>query len=147
MEAADIYRLYFHGPAYQVMKSSWREGDEVVGLFAANLPANHRPDNMPTLVSPRLIELCFQTAGMWELATQARMGLPYRVDRLSILKPSEPAQARLHSVVTPNGDGGFDARVVDEKGNVWLSLSGYRTMALPEPVDEALLKPLRAAMC
>jgi 3-oxoacyl-(acyl-carrier-protein) synthase/acyl carrier protein/NAD(P)-dependent dehydrogenase (short-subunit alcohol dehydrogenase family) len=147
VEAADIYRLYFHGPAYRVMKSSWREGDEVVGLFAANLPANHRPDNMATLVSPRLIELCFQTAGMWELATQARMGLPYRVDRLSILKPSEPAQARLHSVVTPNGDGGFDACVVDEKGNVWLSLFGYRTMALPEPVDEALLKPLRAAMC
>jgi hypothetical protein len=35
---------------------------------------------------------------------------------------------------------------VDDIGNVWLSLSGYRTMALPEPVDEALLKPLRAAM-
>ena len=146
VEAADIYRLYFHGPAYRVMESSWREGDEVVGLFAANLPANHQPDNMPTLVSPRLIELCFQTAGMWELATQARMGLPYRVDRLSIFRPAEPARTRLHSVVTPHEDGGFDARVVDDIGNVWLSLSGYRTMALPEPVDEALLKPIRAAM-
>jgi acyl transferase domain-containing protein/acyl carrier protein/NADP-dependent 3-hydroxy acid dehydrogenase YdfG len=146
VKAADIYRLYFHGPAYQVVESSWRDGKDVVGLYAANLPANHEPENLSTLVSPRLIELCFQTAGMWELATQARMGLPYRVDRINILKASDPAQVKLHSVVTPNEDGGFDAHVVDQKGNVWLALSGYRTMALPEPVDDSLLEPLRSAM-
>lgn len=146
VHAADIYRLYFHGPAYQVVESSWRAGNEVVGLYASNLPANHDPDNLPTLVLPRLIELCFQTAGMWELATRARMGLPYRVDHLSILMPSGSGQARLHAVVVPNADGGFDARVVDEKGNVWLKLRGYRTMALPDAVDESLLAPLRAAM-
>jgi hypothetical protein len=83
---------------------------------------------------------------MWELATRARMGLPYRVDHLSILMPSGSDRARLHSVVVPNADGGFDARVVDEKGNVWLKLRGYRTMALPDPVDDSLLEPLRAAM-
>ncbi len=144
--AADIYRLYFHGPAYQVMESSWRAGNEVIGRYASNLPANHEPGSLPTLVAPRLIELCFQTAGMWELATQARMGLPYRVDRLSIHRPSEAAQAGLHSVVTPNADGGFDARVVDKDGNVWLALCGYRTMALPDPVDDSLLEPLRAVL-
>ncbi|MBZ5498156.1 MAG: SDR family oxidoreductase [Acidobacteriia bacterium] len=146
VKAADIYRLYFHGPAYQVVESSWRAGKEVVGLYASNLPANHEPDDLPMLVSPRLIELCFQTAGMWELATKARMGLPYRVDRLRIHKPSETDPAKLHSVVTPNEDGGFDARVVDQKGNVWLALSGYHTMELPDPVEDSLLKPLRAAM-
>lgn len=147
VSASDIYRLYFHGPAYQVIESSWRAGKEVVGLYASNLPANHEPVSLPTRVSPRLIELCFQTAGMWELATKSRMGLPYRVDRLSIRKISDAVAAKLHSVVTPNADGGFDARVVDEKGNVWLSLNGYRTMEMPEPVDDALLAPLRAAMC
>jgi hypothetical protein len=146
VKASDIYRLYFHGPAYQVIESSWSTGKEVVGLYASNLPANHEPDSLPTLVSPRLIELCFQTAGMWELATQARMGLPYRVDHLSIHKTSDSEQAKLHSVVTPNADGGFDARVVDQKGNVWLSLKGYRTMALPDPIDDSLLKPLRKAI-
>jgi hypothetical protein len=146
VEAADIYRLYFHGPAYQVVESSWRRGEEVIGRFASNLPANHEPVSAPTLVSPRLIELCFQTAGMWELATQSRMGLPYRVDRITILRSSEPADARLHSLVTPQDNGGFDARVVDDQGDVWLSLRGYRTMALPEPVDDSLLAPLRAAM-
>jgi acyl transferase domain-containing protein/acyl carrier protein/NAD(P)-dependent dehydrogenase (short-subunit alcohol dehydrogenase family) len=146
VKAADIYRLYFHGPAYQVVESSWRAGSDVVGLYAANLPADHEPENMSTLVVPRLIELCFQTAGIWELATQARMGLPYRVERITIHKASDPAQVRLHSVVTPNEDGSFDARVVDQKGSVWLVLSGYRTMALPEPIDNSLLEPLRSAM-
>jgi acyl transferase domain-containing protein/acyl carrier protein/NAD(P)-dependent dehydrogenase (short-subunit alcohol dehydrogenase family) len=146
VRAADIYRLYFHGPAYQVVESSWRAGNEVVGRYASNLPANHDPGNLPTLVLPRMIELCFQTAGMWELATKARMGLPYRVDHLSILMPSGNDRAKVHSVVIPNADGGFDARVVDEKGNVWLKLRGYRTMALPDPVDESLLEPLRSAM-
>jgi len=145
--ARDIYRLYFHGPAYQVVEESWRAGEDVVGLFASNLPANHEPGDLPTLMAPRLIELCFQTAGMWELATQARMGLPYRVDRLSVHKCSEGGQTTLHSIVTPRQDGGFDARVVDQKGNVWLALSGYRTMALPDLVDKELLAPLRAAIC
>jgi len=144
--AADIYRLYFHGPAYQVVERSWRSGDAVVGRFAAGLPANHDPGHAPTFMSPRLIELCFQTAGMWELATQARMGLPYQVARIQVYRPAEPDKETLHSVVTPNADGGFDARVVDERGNLWLSLQGYRTMALPDPVADALLAPLRAAM-
>jgi acyl transferase domain-containing protein/acyl carrier protein/NAD(P)-dependent dehydrogenase (short-subunit alcohol dehydrogenase family) len=146
VHAADVYRLYFHGPAYQVVESSWQVGNEVVGRYASNLPPNHDPGHLPTLVLPRLIELCFQTASLWELATKARLGLPYRVDHLSILMPSGSDRAGLHSVVVPNADGGFDARVVDEKGNVWLKLRGYRTMALPEPVDDSLLAPLRAVM-
>ena len=31
--------------------------------------------NCPQSVAPRLIELCFQTAGVWELGVQSRMGL------------------------------------------------------------------------
>jgi hypothetical protein len=146
VKAADIYRLYFHGPAYRVIASSWRSGNQVVGQFASKLPANHEPEHLPTVVSPRLIELCFQTAGMWELSTKARIGLPYRVDRLRILKEPDAGRSALHSVVTPNADGGFDAQVVDANGIVCVSVEGYKTMELPEPVDDALLAPLRAAM-
>ena len=32
-----------------------------------DLPGNHMPADRPTLMSPRLIELCFQTAGLWEM--------------------------------------------------------------------------------
>jgi len=145
VSAADIYRLYFHGPAYQVIESSWRQGDEVVGLFASNLPPNHEPDSARTLVLPRLIELCFQTAGMWELATKARMGLPFRVGKLSILKQPDTTSTRLQSVVIPRADGDFDAYVVDDKGEVYLALYGYRTMEMPEQVEASLLEPLRNA--
>ena len=38
----DIYRVFFHGPAYQVLAGVWRDGDATVGELAADLPANHR---------------------------------------------------------------------------------------------------------
>jgi len=47
VESGDIYRLYFHGPAYQVIENSWRAGEEVIGLFATELPANHQPSDLP----------------------------------------------------------------------------------------------------
>ena len=65
MEAADIYRVYFHGPAYQVLAAGvagWKIG--IIGLMAKNLPDNHHPAERPAVASPRLIELCFQTAGL-----------------------------------------------------------------------------------
>ncbi len=83
IEAADIYRLYFHGPAYQVMERAWWDGHRIVGLMAKGLPANHMPSELPTLMAPRLIELCFQTAGVWEMGAQGRMGLPQHIDRVS----------------------------------------------------------------
>jgi acyl transferase domain-containing protein/NAD(P)-dependent dehydrogenase (short-subunit alcohol dehydrogenase family)/acyl carrier protein len=146
IEASDIYRLYFHGPAYQVVASTWRSGEDVVGRFAADLPANHEPAGRQAMVSPRLIELCFQTAGLWELAAECRMGLPYRIDEVTIHLPDDGAEKALYAVVRPGKDGAFDARVVDERGSVHVTLRGYRTMQLPDPIEPALLVPLQAAL-
>jgi malonyl CoA-acyl carrier protein transacylase/NAD(P)-dependent dehydrogenase (short-subunit alcohol dehydrogenase family) len=145
VHAGEIYRLYFHGPAYRVLESSWRCGDSVVGLFAANLPPNHEPGSLPTQVAPRLIELCFQTVGIWEMANRSRMGLPYQIRKVRLLRSPEAAKSRLCAVATPNEDGSFDAQVVDEKGSLYLVLKGYRTMELPDPIDETLLRPLKVA--
>ncbi|MFH4346974.1 polyketide synthase dehydratase domain-containing protein, partial [Acinetobacter baumannii] len=71
----DVYKVYFHGPAYQVLDAAWRDDGQVVGRLAPDLPPAHEPPVQPTEVMPRLIELCFQTAGMWELGTEGRMGL------------------------------------------------------------------------
>ena len=38
IEAADIYRVYFHGPAYQVLEKAWWDGNRLIGLMASNLP-------------------------------------------------------------------------------------------------------------
>ena len=86
IEAADIYRLYFHGPAYQVLERVWWDGKRVIGLMAKGLPSNHQPSELPTLMTPRLIELCFQTAGIWEMGMQGSMGLPQHVDRVCSLR-------------------------------------------------------------
>jgi NAD(P)-dependent dehydrogenase (short-subunit alcohol dehydrogenase family) len=149
IEAADIYRLYFHGPAYQVMERAWWDGHRIVGLLAKGLPANHVPSELPTFMAPRLIELCFQTAGVWEMGAQGRMGLPQHIDRVSslLLPAPESADTRLYAVVTSDpGRGNFDAEVVDTKGNRYLHLSGYRTVAVPNAVDAEGLKALQAAM-
>ena len=139
----DIYRLYFHGPAYQVLEKSWRDGEQMVGLFAEKLPANHEPDSLPLYVHPRLIELCFQTAGIMEMSSTAKMGLPFRIERVAFHNAPKKPNGRLHAIVSAGKNSDFDAQVVDEKGNAYLSLHGYRTMEMPGAIDAELLKPLQ----
>ena len=147
IEAAEIYRLYFHGPAYQVLERAWWDRKRVVGLMAKGLRNNHHPAELPTLIAPRLIELCFQAAGLWEMGVQGRMGLPLHVDRLSVFLPEPDAnQVSLYSVVTPASNGAFDAEVVDATGKRYLSLHGYRTVAVPGAVNADRLKALQNLM-
>jgi NAD(P)-dependent dehydrogenase (short-subunit alcohol dehydrogenase family) len=147
IEAADIYRLYFHGPAYQVVERAWWDGSRIVGLMATGLQNNHHPAELPTLMAPRLIELCFQTAGLWEMGVQGRLGLPHEIRHVSLLRNPDSAEGRLYAVVTPHPDRGcFDAQVVDTKGNCYLDLSGYRTVTIPDAVDAERLQTLQSLM-
>ena len=141
-----IYRIYFHGPAYQVLARAWRRDGAVIGRLASDLPPDHEPPEQPTEAAPRLIELCFQTAGVWELGTEGRMALPTHVDRIARFAGAE-APGALAAVVTPREDGSaIDARVVDEHGNVLVALEGYRTVELPGALDPEALEPIRSAM-
>jgi len=145
IEAADIYRIYFHGPSYQVLERAWFDGDRIVGRMNENLPSNHVPPEKPTVMMPRLIELCFQTAGLWEMRTQGRMGLPQHVRQVCLLRTPDPAVGGLYAVVTPKPEqGSFDADVVDAAGNRYVQLIGYSTVALPYVVDTEPLKALQA---
>jgi hypothetical protein len=147
VEASDIYRLYFHGPAYQVVEKAWWDGKRVIGLLTKDLPANHSPAELPTTMAPRLIELCFQTAGVWELGVQGRMGLPRHVREVSLYRAPTPADGRLYAVVTPDEvQGTFAAEVLDAKGNCYLRLTGYQTVPLPNAVNTAALKALQEVM-
>ncbi len=142
VDAAQIYRIYFHGPAYRVMERAWWDGDRIIGEMSSHLPDNHQPSERPTLIGPRMIELCFQTAGLWEMAAHGRMGLPWKVQQVSTHSAPEPNGSTLYAVVTPHPDNGsFDAEVVDANGMQYLSLEGYSTVELPGSVDA---EPLRA---
>jgi hypothetical protein len=138
-----IYGVYFHGPAYRVLRSVW-PGTPTIGLMADDLPPNHAPEDAPTIVAPRLIELCFQTAGMWELSSLGRFALPTHVDRVRPAAGAGEGRAPFSAVVTPNDTGDrFDATVVDAGGRVHVNLEGYRTVALPGGVDPAALARIR----
>jgi len=138
IEAPDIYRVYFHGPAYQVVERAWWDGQRMTGQFAAQLPQHHHPAERPLAIAPRLIELCFQTAGLCEMAIEQRMGLPLHIDRIEFHGSPELAESPLFAVVTPGAEAAsFDADIVDASGNRYLHLSGYRTVKfrdLAQPV-------------
>jgi hypothetical protein len=146
VDANDIYQIYFHGPAYQVLERAWQDHGSAAALLSDKLPPNHQPAELATLAAPRLIESCFQAAGVLEIGTSGRMGLPAHVDRVVALRDADASNGRrLFALARPTSDG-YDALVVDSEGEVYVQLFGYRTIQLPSPVDHELVKPLRAAM-
>jgi hypothetical protein len=144
VEAADIYRVFFHGPTYRVLQRAWLGERRTVGQFHAGLPQHHYPPESPLAMAPRLIELCFQAAALREVAAQGRIGLPLHVEQVWLGCAPDTAEGPLYAVVTPDGHGnGFDAVVMDTAGKQYLRLRGYKMVAHPDAVD---VEPLRAAL-
>ncbi len=132
-----IYNIYFHGPAYQVLESVQVEGSRAIGLLAEKLPPNMNPADAPELMAPRLIELCFQTAGVWQIRQQRTMALPFAIGAVTAYKQEREADGRrLYAIVEAvNGGEEFNAQVVDETGHVFVVLTAYRTVTLPGNVQ------------
>jgi len=145
VDASAIYTIYFHGPTYQVLDEAWIGDDNVAGAMRSDLPPNHVPAEVRLVTAPRLTELAFQTAGVWEIGTTGQMALPMHIDRVSYASEASNAEGRLHAVVTPV-DGGFDARVIDDAGTAYVNMHGYRTIAMPASINEEESAPLRRAM-
>ena len=142
VEAAAIYRVFFHGPAYRVLERAWLTHERTVGQFSRELPDDRYPPDGPLAMAPRLIELCFQAAALREVAVQGRIGLPLHVDQVCLWRTPDVAEGPLYAVVTPCAiEDGFDAEVVDTAGNRYLRLRGYKMVAHPDAVD---VEPLRA---
>jgi hypothetical protein len=145
-QAEDIYKLYFHGPAYQVLEKAWKKGDDLVGLYAGTLPPNHEPAELQTKAAPRFVELCFQTAGIGEMGVEGRMGLPMHIDKLLIFRqPAENGKLKYFALLSQHGKA-WNALVLDGKGEVYLKLEGYKTVEFISEFDKSLLKPLQAVV-
>ena len=142
-----VYRLYFHGPAYQVVGSAFRYGDGVAARFAADLPAQA---DSPTLIGARLVELCFQAAGLWEAGMEGRLALPLHIDavRLYSVPVEGPDLVATARRADDEGDdrGGFDCLVRDGEGAIVLRIEGYRTVPLPDPVPASVRAPIQSAL-
>jgi hypothetical protein len=151
LSADDIYRVYARTAPFRVLAGAWRTNAAAVGQLA---PA--RSDGEDALVSaPRLVELCLQTAQVFETGRRGRLAAAVAVDRLILAGPGSVANgSRLYAVVRPSSDNrasderaaSFDGSVVDDAGRVYLEMRGCRTVALDGAPDAAGLAAFRNAM-
>ncbi len=132
IRADEIYRLFFHGPAFQVVDAARVDGGRVVARMAAGLPPAILPSDAETVMAPRLVELCFQAAALWSLKACGAMAFPAGLEVVSVYR-QEPAvgTGRIWCALeTPDGER-FDGQVFDDAGNVYVELKGYQTVARP----------------
>jgi hypothetical protein len=136
LEPTTIYRVYFHGPTFQVLAGAQASPEQAVGRLCDRLlPIT--TSQRRTLLTPQLIELCLQTAGVWEFGKAGTLALPAAIERVEFYPPQactgqgQAHASPLYAEIKPRQEHGgqirFDARVVDEQGNVYLKLYGYRT--------------------
>jgi hypothetical protein len=119
----------------------------MIGQMKQGLPDDHYPADSPMSLAPRLIELCFQTAGLWEIGTHHRLGLPHSIAKVVFDRTPNRPEGPVYAVVTPGSEAEtFDAQVVDASGNRYLSLNGYRMIEMPDAVDSEPVQALEAVM-
>ena len=133
IEASEIYKSFFHGPTYQVIDRARVSDNECVALMAHNLGPNTEPVNAESVMAPRLVELCFQAAALWNTKVKNAMAFPLGFEAVTAYRqPQEAEGRRLYCVCTTSNDGvSFDAKVMDEAGNVFVNLKSYLTVARP----------------
>jgi NAD(P)-dependent dehydrogenase (short-subunit alcohol dehydrogenase family) len=133
----DIYGVYFHGPAYQVLDRVMIDEGRAIGVMANNRPPAINPPDAANIIDPLLIEFCFQTAGIWQASCDGVLALPAEIESVAVFRPTPPpGEPQLYAIVTSAGSAGvFDAQVRDEEGNVYVAMRGYHTVALPGTVE------------
>ncbi len=145
LKREEVYKLYFHGPAFQVLEAVQRNGRTVLGRLSTDMPPT-TSTGQALISAPLLIELCLQTAGVYEIGKTGVLALPQSIGEVRLY--GQPAAGSdLFAQVTPgrNADDSlcFDARVLDSHGRLYLELKDYTTSPLPYPVEEELRRPLR----
>ena len=127
-----VYRVYFHGPAYQVLDRAWRERRRRRRPARRDLPPDHEPPGQPIEIGA--------AADRAVLPDRRRVGArhgradgaadPRRPRRRASPARTTPGRCGRSSARATDGDG-VDAEVVDERGRVRVRLEGYRTIELP----------------
>ena len=144
LKGSEIYQLYFHGPSFQVLEGVQRSGDNMLGKLSKDLPGiTAQPTRLNT--TPLLLELCLQTAGIWEIGLTGALSLPYSIGKVKLYRreingESIFAEVRLEQA---GEELVFSSRVVDSKGRVYLEMENYQTITTPSAVSELLRAPLQ----
>ena len=146
----EIYALFFHGESFRVVGSASLHDGVMLGRLARGLPpiVDHPTQSR---MAPLLIELCLQTAGLWELAALDAMMIPRSIDRMTRFTDVDSGSGvGLTAVVTPRADHAgrycFDATVVDDTGRAHVDVQGYRSIEFSHPYDRAAAERIRDAL-
>ena len=73
-----------------------------------------------------------------------RLALPAHVGSARVLRDPAKAEGALHAVARASAPGCFDCLVVDNAGQVFVRLDGYRSIPLPTPIAAPVAADLRA---
>jgi NAD(P)-dependent dehydrogenase (short-subunit alcohol dehydrogenase family)/phosphopantetheinyl transferase len=113
-----IYRRFFHGPAFQVLH-------EVLGVSEDGILATARADSSaitPGLVTePLALEAAFQAAGLHRMLVANEMCLPHGVQSLTLRRRPDPGE---DLTVTAQRDGGVYHVDVDGRHGAILRVRG-----------------------
>ncbi|TYB60228.1 SDR family NAD(P)-dependent oxidoreductase [Nonomuraea sp. PA05] len=139
MPPSEVYELFFHGPAYRVVAAAWAHGSGAAARMAEGLPEAVDPPGAATVTPPRLVELCFQTAGLAQAARDGILALPAHVDRVALYPERDGKDIQ---AIAGQGDGHYDCAVIAGDGTVLVTAEGYRGVPIPGDLPEPVRKTL-----
>ncbi len=127
----EIYKIYFHGPSFQVLDSVLSVDDKTVFAVYRRPSAPLWPNGAkPLCAYPLLVEAAFQACGYRDLHIDKRMGLPDFIGKLLVSPGGEPPETLYISCVFKghgkDGKTAYDACVYDKDGRLWVELQDYR---------------------
>jgi hypothetical protein len=141
----EIYRLFFHGPAFRVLESAQKLEDGILAKLNPHLPALTAKE-CHLINNPVWVELCLQAAGICEIGRAGLLALPKAIESLKLLATA-PEDIELYAKVTQNEDVDgrmrHDMRLIDISGNVYLEIVNYQTQTLPYVIEDERLRVIQ----
>jgi NAD(P)-dependent dehydrogenase (short-subunit alcohol dehydrogenase family)/3-hydroxymyristoyl/3-hydroxydecanoyl-(acyl carrier protein) dehydratase len=126
----DIYKIYFHGPSFQVLDGIISlEKDKVLGVFKTPKMPLWQNKNENLIAHPMAIEAAFQTCGFRDIHFDSKMALPDSVDEIIIHDNDRTTDMlyihAIHKGISTDGKSSYDAFVFDEKGKIRIEIKNY----------------------
>ncbi len=132
----DIYRRFFHGARFQVLRAA--EAVTVQGLLAEAV-VEHGSIAEGLISEPLVLESAFQAAGLHRIALEGVMALPASIDAVELVRSAVEGES-LQVVVHVRG-GGYDIDVDGPEGRI-MRVRGFRMVEKgPLPPGDRLPVP------
>lgn len=123
----DVYKVLFHGPAFQVVDSVWFDGRDMFGKGHIPMPSL-RKEPVVELLPIRVIELCLQTSGMLDIALDGMMSVPKGIRSVSLYTHSMTESVYTKAVKTELGN---NILAYNRQGELLVAIEGYETKEIP----------------